>query len=464
MIFGLNKKLKNSNKLYEKAKKYIASGTNTFSRAPGVFPDGGAPKVLQKQKGCHVWDVDGNKFVDMVMGCGPVTLGHCDRRIDKAIKSQLNKGILFSMLNTLEIKLAEQIVKTIPSAEMVKFSKNASDVCAASIKLARYITGKKIIFCYGYNGFQDWYIGSTDKDAGIPDEIKKLTIPFDYGNIDGLEKMFKKYKNQVAAVIMEPVIGQRPKCEYNDKKNLRSSLNACINCPQTNTLKRIKLLAKKNKALFILDECISGFRFNIGGAQNYFGVSADLSIFGKGVTNGMPLGILTGKKKYMKHFDKVFLSSTYAPEALTLAAAIENLKILKKENVIKSLWEKGEYIEKNFLNIIKKYSISQYVSLAGYPVRLMINTHDINGKQDRFLSTLYQQEMFKNGILCFAGVLMLSQSHKLSDLNILISAFDKTCFKIKSALDSNRPFKNLLTCKPMSPVFKGLRERNAVSN
>jgi len=464
MIFGLNKKLKNSNKLYKIAKKYIASGTNTFSRAPGVFPDGGAPKVLLKQKGCHVWDVDGNKFIDMVMGCGPVSLGHCDRRIDKAIKSQLNKGILFSMLNTLEINLAEKIVKTIPSAEMVKFSKNASDVCAASIKLARYVTGKKIIFCYGYHGFHDWYIGSTDKNSGIPDEIKKLTIPFDYGNIDALEKMFKKYKNQVAAVIMEPVIGQRPKCGYKDKRNPRSCLKACINCPQTNTLKRIKLLAKKNKALFILDECISGFRFNIGGAQNYFGVSADLSIFGKGVTNGMPLGILTGKKKYMKHFDKVFLSSTYAPEALTLAAAIENLKILKKENVIKSLWQKGEYIEKNFLNIIKKYSISRYVSLAGYPVRLMINTHDINGKQDRFLSTLYQQEMFKNGILCFSGVLMLSQSHKLSDLNILISAFDKTCFKIKSAIDSNRPFKNLLTCKPMSPVFKGLRERNAVSN
>jgi glutamate-1-semialdehyde aminotransferase len=263
---------------------------------------------------------------------------------------------------------------------------------------------------------------------------------------------------------MEPVIGQRPKCGYKDKINPRSSLKACINCPQTNALKRIKLLAKKNKALFILDECISGFRFNIGGAQNYFGVSADLSIFGKGVTNGMPLGILTGKKKYMKHFDKVFLSSTYAPEALTLAAAIENLKILKKDNVIKSLWEKGEYIEKNFTNIITKYSISQYVSLAGYPVRLMINTHDVNGKQDRFLSTLYQQEMFKNGILCFAGVLMLSQSLRLSDLNILINAFDKTCFKIKSAIDSNRPFKKLLTCKPMSPVFKGLRERNAVSN
>lgn len=464
MSFGLKNGIKISNKLYKKAKKYIASGTNTFSRAPGVFPDGGAPKILQKQKGCHVWDVDGNKFIDMVMGCGPVTLGHCDRRIDKAIKSQLNKGILFSMINILEVDLAEQIVKTIPSAEMVKFSKNASDVCAASIKLARYITGKKIIFCYGYNGFQDWYIGSTDKNAGIPDEIKKLTIPFDYGNIDALEKMFKKYKNQVAAVIMEPVIGQRPKCGYKDKRNPRSSLKACINCPQTNALKRIKLLAKKNKALFILDECISGFRFNIGGAQNYFGVSADLSIFGKGVTNGMPLGILTGKKKYMKHFDKVFLSSTYAPEALTLAAAIENLKILKKDNVIKSLWEKGEYIEKNFTNIITKYSISQYVSLAGYPVRLMINTHDVNGKQDRFLSTLYQQEMFKNGILCFAGVLMLSQSLKLSDLNILINAFDKTCFKIKSAIDSNRPFKKLLTCKPMSPVFKGLRERNAVSN
>lgn len=464
MKFGLKSGIRKSNTLYNKAKKYIASGTNTFSRAPGVFPDGAAPKFLHKQKGCHVWDVDGNKYIDMVMGCGPVTLGHNNAKINNSIKKQLNKGILFSMLNPLEVELSETLVKNIKSAEMVKFSKNASDVCAASVRLARYVTKKKMIFCYGYHGFHDWYVGTTDRNAGIPGEIKKLTKVFDYGDIDGLEKMLKKYKNQVAAIIMEPVIGQRQICSYDNKKNKRKFLKPCINCNQVKTLKRIKKLAAKYKCLFILDECISGFRFGVGGAQDYFGVFPDLSIFGKGITNGMPLGILAGKKKYMKHFDKVFLSSTYAPEALTLASAIENIKIYKSDNVIKNLWKKGEYIEKNFLRIIAKYSVEKYVSLAGYPVRLMVNTHDENGSQDNLLTTLYQQEMFKNGILCFSGVLMLSMSHKKIELDVLIDAFDKTCKKIREIKEKRHPIKKYLNCKPMQHVFKGLRERNAVSN
>ena len=461
--FGLKAGIKKSNSLYNKAKKYIASGTNTFSRAPGVFPDGAAPKFLHKQQGCHVWDVDGNKYIDMVMGCGPVTLGHNYSKINSAIKKQLNKGILFSMLNPLEVELSEKLVKCIKSAEMVKFSKNASDVCAASVRLARYVTGKKMIFCYGYHGFHDWYVGTTDRNAGIPKEIKDLTKVFDYGDIDNLEKMLKKHKNKVAAIIMEPVIGQRQICNYNNKFKKRNFMKPCTSCNQVKTLKRIKKLAKKYKSLFILDECISGFRFGVGGAQDYFGVYPDLTIFGKGVTNGMPLGILAGKKKYMKHFDKVFLSSTYAPEALTLASAIENLKEYKKKEVIKNLWKKGEYIEENFLKIIKNIQFKN-LYLLRLPVRLMVNTHDENGNQDNLLTTLYQQEMFKNGILCFSGVLMLSISHKKSDLDILVEAFNKTCKKISEIKNSKKSIKSYLNCKPMKHVFKGLRERNAVSN
>ncbi len=462
---GLNRGIKNSNKLYQKALKYIGSGTSTFSRAPGVFPDGAAPKILKKQKGCRVWDVDGNEFIDMVMGCGPVTLGHGNRRIEVAIIKQLKKGVLFSMINELEIELAQSLVKDIKSVEMVKFSKNASDVCAASVRLARHITKKDIIFCYGYHGFHDWYVGTTDRNSGVPKNIRELTKVFDYGDNQGLKKMFEKYKGRVAAVIMEPVIGQRG--SYVKQKNNPSGYikrTPIKNCDQVKTLKFVKKIAKENGSLFILDECISGFRFGVGGAQDFFGVYPDLSIFGKGVTNGMPLGILGGKKKYMKHFDKVFLSSTYAPEALTLAAAIENLKIYKEKKVIENLWNKGEYIDKNFSNIIKKYNLSKYVSLAGYPVRLMVNTHLENGKQNNVLATLYQQEMFKNGILCFSGVLMLSISHSKKDLDLLTEAFDKTCSIIKKAVKDKNNFEKYLTCKPMSPVFKGLRERNAVSN
>lgn len=461
---GLKKGIKNSNKLYRKALKYIGSGTSTFSRAPGVFPDGASPKILRKQKGCHVWDVDGNEFIDMVMGCGPVTLGHGNKRIESAIVKQLKKGVLFSMINELEIELAQELVKNIKSVEMVKFSKNASDVCAASVRLARYITGRDIVLCYGYHGFHDWYVASTDRSFGIPKEIKNLTKVFDYDDNNGLEKMFEKYKNRIAAVIMEPVIGQRCTKKIGKKKgDVNQTRKPCSNCNQVKTLKYVKNIAKKNGSLFILDECISGFRFGVGGAQDFFGVYPDLSIFGKGLANGLPLGVLGGKKKYMRYFDKVFLSSTYAPEALTLAAAIENLKVYKEQRVIKSLWEKGEYIEKNFSKIINKYNLSEYVSLAGYPVRLMVNT-TIKGIQNNVLATLYQQEMFKNGILCFSGVLMLSISHTKKDLNQLIKAFDLTCSVIKKASKENNNFKKYLTCKPMSPVFKGLRERNAVSN
>src|SRR3989338_6260562 len=141
-VIGLKKGIKQSDKLWARALKVIATGTQTFSRSPGVFPDGAAPKYVIRQKGSHVWDVDGNEFIDMVMGCGPTTLGHNCEPINEAIKRQMNKGILFSLLNPLEVEVAKKLVKLIPCAEMVKFSKNGSDVCAAAVRLARAVTGK----------------------------------------------------------------------------------------------------------------------------------------------------------------------------------------------------------------------------------------------------------------------------------------------------------------------------------
>ena len=440
---GLKKGIEKSNQLYERAKKVIASGTNTFSRAPGVFPDGAAPKFIEKQCGSHCWDVDGNEYIDMVMGCGPVTIGHNHPYINNAIKQQMDKGTLFSMLNPLEVEVAEKLVDCIPCAEMVKFSKNGSDVCAASIKLARHVTGKDMIFCWGYHGFADWYISTTDRNAGIPQVVKNLTKTFEYNDLDGLKEMFTTYQGQVAAVIMEPVIAEEPK---------------------NNFLEEVKELAHKNDALLIFDEMISGFKFSMGGVQDYLGVTPDLATFGKGITNGMPLGVLVGKAEYMREFDKVFLSSTYAPEALTLAAASANIDFYKENKVIEALWEKGEYIKTGFNTVINKYEISKNVSLAGYPVRLMVNTHGNDGIHNQMLATLYQQEMFKNGILCFSGVLMLSYSHSAEDLDILIEAFDKSCNVMKKALESEEPIEEYLDGDPGAPVFKGLRERNAVSN
>lgn len=468
---GLKNGIVKSNKLYERAKKVIASGTNTFSRAPGVFPDGAAPKFLEKQAGSYTWDVDGNKYIDMVMGCGPVTIGHNHPVINDAIKKQLDKGTLFSMLNPLEVEVSEKLVKTIPCAEMVKFSKNGSDVCAASVRLARHITGKNIIFQWGYHGFHDWYIGTTDRNAGVPKAVKELTITFDYEDTDKLEEMFSKHKNNVAAIVMEPVIGQMHRCgncydSYNQqyRKHPVKSFKACKNDQNMKILNRIKKIAHENGALLIFDEMISGFRFSMGGAGEYFNVIPDLATFGKGITNGMPLGILAGKKEYMKEFDKVFLSSTYAPEALTLAAASANIDFYNENNVIIDFWRKGDFLEYHFEQIIDKYDLRKTVSLAGYSVRMMVNTHKNDGIQDPKLATLYQQEMFKNGILCFSGVLMLSYTLTTKNLEQIVNAFDKTCQVIKTVVESKEPIENYLECSPGAPVFKGLRERNAVSN
>lgn len=466
---GLKNGIKNSNILYERAKKVIGSGTNTFSRAPGVFPDGVAPKFLDKQDGCHTWDVDGNEFIDMVMGCGPVTIGHNHPVINNAIKKQLDKGgILYSMLNPLEVEVAEKLINVIDCAEMVKFSKNGSDVCAASVKLARHVTGRDMIFQWGYHGFQDWYIGTTDRNAGVPQAVRDLTLTFDYEDTDKLRQMFAEHKGQVAAIVMEPVIGQRQVCANRSSngcvKYPEKAFGPCNNCAQKKILEEIKVIAHENGALLIFDEMISGFRFSMGGAGKYFGVTPDLATFGKGITNGMPLGVLVGKKEYMQHFDKVFLSSTYAPEALTLAAASANIDFYIEHNVIDDLWKKGDFVDHSFQEVIQKYDLSKNVSLAGYSVRLMVNTHNDDGIQDPKLASLYQQEMFRNGILCFAGVLMLSYSLTSKDLAALVSAFDKTCKVIKEAVDSGKSIDSFLECVPGAPVFKGLRERNATSN
>ena len=459
---GLKKGIKASNDLYERAKKVIGSGTNTFSRSPGVFPDGVSPKFLDKQQGSHTWDVDGNEYIDMVMGCGPVTIGHNHPDINNAIKEQMDKGgILYSMLNPLEVEVAEKLVDCIPCAEMVKFSKNGSDVCAASIKIARHVTGRDVIFCWGYHGFADWYISTTDRNSGIPNAVKDLTKTFDYNDIDGLRKMFEKYKDRVAAVIMEPVIAEKPKC----MEITNCTKSECKKTCQNNFLHEVKKVTHENGSLLIFDEMISGFRFATGGIQEYLNVIPDLATFGKGITNGMPLGVLAGKAEYMKEFDKVFLSSTYAPEALTLAAASANIDFYKQHNVIEKLWEKGNYIEEGFKAVIKKHKVSKNVSLAGYPVRLMVNAHGDDGIQDPKLATLYQQEMFRHGILCFSGVLMLSYSHSQEDLDLLIDAFDKACKVIKEAVSSGKnSIDSYLEGVPGEPVFKGLRERNAVSN
>lgn len=442
MELGLNHQIRKSEKLWEKSKKLIGSGVNTFSRGPGVFPLGSAPIFLEEQQGSKVKDVDQNWYIDWTMSCGSQTLGHNFLNTKKAIITQLEKGISFSLLNELEIEVAEKIVNLINFSDMIKFSKNGSDVCNAAVKIARHVTGRDMILVGGYHGFHDFYVASTDRNFGIPQCYKDLVKSIKYNDVKYLEELFDIYKNKIACIIMEPILYEKPKDGF---------------------LQKVKEMCHQNGTLLIFDEMLSFFRFHMSGAQAFFNVEPDLMTFGKGLSGGMPLGVIAGPERYLKEFDKVFLSSTYSPECLTLAAASATIDFYKTHPVIETLWKTGEAIETGCKEIIKKYNIEKNVQVAGYPVRLMVLTVNDSGIHNHVLASLYQQEMIKRGNLVFSGVLMLSYSHSEEDIQHFINSFDETCKIMKEAIES-KTIEKYLTCKVGSPVFKSLREHNAVSN
>src|SRR3990167_6285478 len=273
-----SKRYKLSQQLHEKASKVIPLGSQTFSKSKTQYPYGVSPYFIKKGKGSHVWDADNNEYVDFVNALAAITLGYNDPDVTNAVKAQLEEGTIFSLPHELEMQVAEKIVEMVPCAEMVRFGKNGSDVTAGAIRLARAYTKRDHVAVCGYHGWQDWYIGSTARNLGVPKSTRDLTHVFTYNDIDSLNKIFKEYPDQVAAVIMEPMNTTEPLDGF---------------------LEKVRELTHKNGAVFIFDETITGFRYANGGAQEYFGVTPDLATFGKGIANGYPLSVLAGRKDIM---------------------------------------------------------------------------------------------------------------------------------------------------------------------
>src|SRR3990167_8368081 len=261
-------KLTKSLEFYNVAKEIIPSATQTFSKGPQLYPFGVSPIFLEKGRGSHVWDVDGNEFIDYPMALGAVLLGYTYPVVDAAILQQLRSGINYTLPHSLEGELAGLLTDVIPCAQMVRFGKNGSDATAGAVRAARAFTGRDKIACCGYHGWQDWFIGTTTRNKGVPKATADLTIPFNYNDLESLKKVFQANKGQIAAVIMEPVGVIEPTGDF---------------------LNKVKELTHANGALLIFDEMVTGFRWSLGGAQEYFGVIPDLACFGKALGNGMPI-------------------------------------------------------------------------------------------------------------------------------------------------------------------------------
>ncbi|MBU0482017.1 MAG: aminotransferase class III-fold pyridoxal phosphate-dependent enzyme [Proteobacteria bacterium] len=433
LSLGLSKRYEKSEALLKRAERCIPLGTQTFSKSYLQSPRGVSPQFLTKGKGARVWDVDGNEYVDMVCGLLPVILGYSDPDVDQAIRDQLARGISFSLATELEIQLAEKLTEILPCAEMVRFGKNGSDATSAAVRLARAVTGRDRIACCGYHGWQDWYIGTTVRNKGIPDAVCKLTHRFPYNDLDALERLLVSHPKQFAAVIMEPMN---------------------VDWPAESYLPGVRELAHKHGALFVLDEIISGFRFAMGGAQELFGVIPDLAAFGKSMGNGMPISVIAGKAEYMRVMEDIFFSFTFGGEALSLAAALAVIDKLEREDGIARLRMKGERLNDGVRDLIQEVKMQDYIQLKGHPSWTIIEFSDHPLASKEAMKTLFILEMQKQGVL-------IRSSHNIclalteEDETHVVSAWEKFLLVLAEELDKKHdiPLENRLGCDLVRPVF-----------
>ena len=428
-----------SNEIYELAKKIIPAGTQTYSKGVTQFVEGFSPKYLDHGKGAYVWDVDGNKYLDYIMGCHPLVLGYSDPDVNAAVVKQLEKGSTFSLMNELEVSVSELLIDIIPCAEMVRFGKNGADATTAGVRVARAITGRDHIAYCGYHGWHDWYIANTDLNSGIPDFNKKLAHSFSYNNLDSLEKVFKEYPDQVAIVIMEPLTVLKPK---------------------NNFLHEVQKMAKHYGAILMFDEIITGFRFSLGGAQDLLGVTPDLSSFAKGISNGIPLSALVGKKEYMEALDKTFFSFTYGGDCIGLSAAEACIPKLQRENVPDHLWNVGKVLKDGFNQLAATHNLEEFMQCIGYPCRSIISFNGRGKYNELELKSILQQELVRRGIL-WTGYHALSWTHTSKEINLTLNAYDESMSVVKNIMTKGMRIRDYIEGSTIKPVFRKVSDFNS---
>jgi glutamate-1-semialdehyde 2,1-aminomutase len=414
-----------------RAESSIPLGSQTFSKSRTQYAVGISPLYALKANGPHIWDLDGNKYIDYVSALACVTLGYGDRGIERAIKKQLSSGISMSLPGKLESIVAEKLIGMIPSAEKVRFGKNGTDATSAAIRLARAYTGRDHILVCGYHGWQDWYIASTTRDKGIPKSTGALTHKFNYNDIQSLKELEMEFENKIAAVIIEPMN---------------------ISWPTNNFLQDVRDFCTRKGIVLVFDETITGFRFANGGAQEMFGVTPDLSTFGKGMANGMPISAVVGKAEIMEEMENIFFSGTFGGELLSLAATNEVLNRYAEENVPGGLLEAGQDVMTRLSSLIGELGLSNVVSLSGHPSWSFITWKNVTEVSTEVLKTYFAQLMYENGLLIL-GTHNISLAHTLKIRNKTLDIYQLVLSDIATSLAKGNIMDNLKV-EPLLPLFK----------
>ena len=427
-----------SNELRKRAHDLIPGGCHTYAKGDDQYPEL-APGFIAKGKGCHVWDVDGNEFIEYGMGLRAVTLGHAFEPVIQAAYKQMHLGNNFVRPSPIELECAEEFLGMIRGAEMVKFGKNGSDATNAAVKLARAYTGRDLIAICGDHAFfsvDDWFIGTTAMSAGIPKAIQDLTVKFRYNDLESVRDLFDRHPGRIACLILEP------------EKDV---------APADNFLDGLKGLCEEKGAVLIFDEMITGFRWHNGGGQGYYNVVPHLSAFGKAMGNGFSVAALAGKREIMKlggldhDRERVFLLSlTHGAENPNLAAALEVMRIYQREPVVETLWRQGERLAKGINQAVDELKLHGHFELIGRPCCMVYATRDQDKKPSQRFRALFLQELIKRGVL--APSLIVSYSHQDTDIDRTVGAIHESLVVYRDALEQG--VEKYLKGRALKPVFR----------
>jgi glutamate-1-semialdehyde aminotransferase/spore coat polysaccharide biosynthesis protein SpsF (cytidylyltransferase family) len=423
--------LEKSQAWLERARKVVPGAAQTFSKGYTQYVQGVAPIFLERGKGCRVWDVDGNEYIDYVQGLLPNILGYAHDEVDAAVSAQLAQGHSFSLPHPLEVQLAERLTQIIPCAEMVRFGKNGSDATSGAVRAARAHTKRDHVACCGYHGWQDWYIGSTTRNAGVPSAVRSLTHPFAYNDLGSLERVLNEHSGEFAAVIMEPV-------NFVD--------------PAPGFLAGVKDLAHKHSAVLIFDEICTGFHFGLGGAQKLFGVTPDLACFGKAMGNGFPIACVVGRADIMRVFEDIFYSFTFAGEVASMAAAMKVLDILENTDALATMEANGRTLQDGFNAMANEAGLADRLKAIGNPRWSLLKFREADGNDSALLKNLFQQEAIKRGILLLVTH-NLSAAHDAPAIHKTLEAYAEVIKTLAGWLQDANPSR-FLEGEMSKPVFR----------
>lgn len=432
---------RNSDEASKVLRSLIPGGAHTYSKGNDQWPQN-APPCIEKGNGCFVWDLEGNRYLDWSMGLTSVAFGHANSEINSAAIEAMALGHNFQRPSVMEAKAAFAILNFLQDrGEMVKFAKNGSTVTSAAVKLSRAFTGRELVgICsdHPFFSYDDWFIGSTKCASGVPNAVSNLNRKFQYNDIESVRKMFLQNKNKIACLILEPVKIEPPKNNY---------------------LQLVRELCIENKAILILDEMVTGFKWHKQGAGKYYGIDADLYTWGKGLANGHSVCALTGRRDIMElggiehSKPKVFLTSTTnGAEIPQLAALIKTLEIIDRDPYIyEKNWKKGRDLKAKLNQLVMDEKLEQNISFVGEDCFFIMSIQNCKNHASNVAKTYFLQELIKEGQL-FQGLFYPTIAHTEEAIELTLHAWKKVLPKFKIFLETG--CRADLQGEPIKPVFR----------